>query len=88
MAAETIELIAPYLTDLSLADIIDGRYKGNKSMGASFFAVPNPVLQQLGECENRVLNAAFLEFTEPFAKVLFPEEYEKQNRGDNQQSAE
>jgi hypothetical protein len=87
MAAETIEQIAPYLADLSLSDIIDGRYLGHRSMGASFFAVPNPLLQQMGERENHVLNAAFHEFTEPLAKALFPEEYEKQLRNENQQVA-
>ena len=56
-------------------------------MGASFFAVPNPLLQQMGERENRVLNTAFHEFTEPLAKALFPEEYEKQLRKEDQQVA-
>jgi hypothetical protein len=87
MAAETIEQIAPYLADLSLSDIIDGRYIGHRSMGASFFAVPNPLLQQMGERENRVLNIAFHEFTEPLVKALFPEEYEKQLRKENPQVA-
>jgi hypothetical protein len=88
MAAETIEQIAPYLGDASLSDIIDGRYKGHRSMGASFFAVPNPLLKQIGDRENRVLNAAFHEFTEPLAKTLFPDEYEKENRKDSLQLAE
>ena len=56
-------------------------------MGASFFAVPNPLLQQMGERENRVLNIAFHEFTEPLVKALFPEEYEKQLRKENPQVA-
>ena len=82
MSAETVEQIAPYLAELSLSDIVDGRYKGRRSMGASFFAVPNPVLQQIGERENSVLNAAFHGFTEPLVKALFPAEYGRQNRGD------
>jgi len=80
MAAETIEQIAPYLQDASLSDIINGRYKGRRSVGASFFAIANPVLQQIGERENRILSAAFHEFTEPLTKALFPNEYERENR--------
>lgn len=49
-------------------------------MGASFFAVPNPVLQQIGERENGVLNSTFHEFTKPLIRALFPAEYEQENR--------
>ncbi|MDP9161535.1 MAG: hypothetical protein M3O09_15050 [Acidobacteriota bacterium] len=86
MAAQTIEQIAPYLADLSLSDIIDGRYRGRKYLGGSFFAVPNPVLQPLGVRENHVLEAAFKEFAEPMLKSLFPKEYEEQRLKGNRES--
>ncbi len=37
-------------------------------MGASFFAVDNQVLQQIGKRDNDVLLAAFREFTGPMIK--------------------
>lgn len=79
MAAETVEHLAPYLSDVPFSDIIDNRYKGRRYAGANFFGVDIPILRQMGERENGVLSAAFHEFTEPLTRALFPEEYAKAN---------
>jgi hypothetical protein len=79
MAAETIEQVAPYLSDVPFSDIIDDRYRGRRSMGANFFGVDIPLLRELGERENKILAGAFHEFTQPLVKALFPEEYARAN---------
>jgi hypothetical protein len=44
-------------------------------MGANFFGVGIPVLNKFGDRENKILSAAFHDFTEPLVSSLFPDEY-------------
>ncbi len=75
IAADTLEYITAFLKDVSLSDILDARYRGNKGMGMPFLAVDNDVLEPLGEKRNFVLENAFHTSVEPLVKALFPAEF-------------
>jgi len=74
ISADTLEYISAYLKDVSLGDILDARYRGNKGMGGPFLAIDNDVLEPLGEKRSEVLQQAFHEFTKSLAATLFPKE--------------
>ena len=46
LAIDDLEKLSPYLSDTSLAGVLSARYKRDKSLLSSFWAVDNPVLDR------------------------------------------
>jgi hypothetical protein len=66
-AADDLEKISAYLPDTSLTDILEGRYKAERNLRATFFAVDNPVIMARGNRRPQT----HIDANEEFKSIMF-----------------
>jgi len=71
LSAQDLEMICAYLREVSLADLLDERYRNDKGMFSSFWQVDNPIIDRIGERECKPFADATHAYFRRVAKTLF-----------------
>ena len=71
LSAQDIELIAGYLRESALSELLEERYRNDPRLLSTFWAVDNFVVRRIGARKCDLLTAAFSEITEMIQLELF-----------------
>ena len=72
LSAQDLEEICGYLQEVSLADLLEERYRNDKELLSSFSLVDNSIIDQIGKRECKLLADALQSYFQEMAQTLFP----------------
>jgi hypothetical protein len=74
LSAQDVEMICGYLKDASFADLLEERYRNERNLLSTFWAVGNAVVDRIGHRECKPFADALHDYFQKVETVLFPHE--------------
>jgi hypothetical protein len=72
LSAQDIELICGYLKEVSVASLLEERYRKDPKLLSSFWAVDNDIIEKIGGRRCVAFSNAFSEYSRMVEQTLFP----------------
>jgi hypothetical protein len=73
LSAQDLEMICGYLREARFADLLEERYRNDRSLISSFWLADNDIIDRIGGRECRVFSDASHTYFQNVAKTLFPD---------------
>lgn len=74
LSAQDVEMICGYLKEASFADLLEERYRDDRNLLSTFWAVDNAIVHRIGDRECKSFSDALHNYFRKVEAVLFPHE--------------